>query len=95
MIVAGYSTIGEVDKAVNNGLDAFLDSEGVSKIVDDSKNIVERYADTGAMFVILSIVDDNFLRVAIKSETSNSIEQEKLFNEYKEDIKPHEHLIKR
>lgn len=95
LIIAGYDTIGEVDKAVNNGWDAFLDSEGVSKIVDDSKNIVERYADTGAMFVILSIVDDNFLRVAIRSETSNSIEQEKLFNEYKEDNKPHEHLIKR
>jgi ppGpp synthetase/RelA/SpoT-type nucleotidyltranferase len=95
LILAGYKTIGEVDKSVNNGWDAFLDSERFSNIVDESKSTVERFADTGAMFVILSIVDDNFLRVAIKNGTSDSTEQEKLFKEYKEDNKPHEHLIKR
>jgi hypothetical protein len=74
---SSYETLGQIDKAVSRGWEAFLKFEG------DYPFKGGKYNDVGALKTVLEIVDTEFARVRGVTEEWN-----RKFGKYRELVKP-------
>ncbi len=87
---AGYKTIGDLERLVDNGWEAFISFEktGETGMLKGNK-----FVDVGVVRIIGKMLNANFHRISQKTFTIDS-DLEKAFSEFQKKVAPYKHLLK-